>query len=135
MLFSALLLCSLYVNVAPQENVGSFLMYEDQKEVLFEGEDTGKYLNFLTLKQKIHNKVKTFKDVTICFRFNLISYRGESRGSMIMDGYTKNYVEFYQNKEEGQRGMHQSECFLLLILFHPVTVSLLWTLILICWMM
>ena len=114
MLFLVLILCSLYVDVAPQENVGSLLMYEDQKEVLFEGEETGKYLNFLTLKRKIHDKVRTLKDVTICFRFNLISYRGESRGSMIMDGYTKNYVEFFQNKEAGTKRNASERMFFVL---------------------
>ena len=113
------------MDVAPQETVGSLLMYEDQKEVLFMWSEIEKYLNFLTLKQKVHKKVKSFKDVTICFRFNVISYRtGESKWSTIMEGYTKNFVEFYQNKEEGIKRNSSEHIWIFSTLVHQVTAHL-----------
>ena len=72
-------------------------MFEDQKEDLpFEYTDANlmKYFNFLTLNRKVHSELKKFKDITVCFRFNLLSYRGESRASLLLYGYTKNHVEF-----------------------------------------
>ena len=77
--------------VRTQEIVSSLLLYEDQKDVVFE--ENGKSFNFLTLKRKMHEERKHFKDVTFCYRFNFLSYIDETRTSNIVFGYRDNYVE------------------------------------------
>ena len=84
-----------------QESIGTLLLYEDQKEVPFE--DINKNWNFLTLKEQLYKEKKTFQDVTICFRFNLLSYRGESKTNMLIHAYSENWVEYVKNEVTGQK--------------------------------
>ena len=37
--------------------------------------------NFLTINRKIHEKRKNFEDFTMCWRFNILSYRGVDKAS------------------------------------------------------
>jgi hypothetical protein len=78
MLMLLLLFCELGIVLA-QETPTAILLYEDQKEMKI---DRSNEFNFLTLKEKIHQETKKFEDFTMCFRFNLLSYRGESRASV-----------------------------------------------------
>ena len=94
-----IILFCLLAKAPSQENVGSLLMYEDQKAP-YESSQVAKYYNFLTLKRKIHQEVKKFKDITVCFRFNLLSYRGEAQASGFMYAYTKNHVTFLRGLTE-----------------------------------
>ena len=55
---------------------------------------TGKYFNFLTLKEKIHKEIKHFEDVTFCYRFNFLSFIAYNKRSAIFLARTPNYVEF-----------------------------------------
>ena len=52
------------------EDIDALLLYEDQQDlqVLKENE------NFLTLKRNIHQDIKNFKDFSICFRINFLSF-------------------------------------------------------------
>ena len=95
-----ILFCSLLTQAHSQENVRALLVNENQKEG-FSGMKRREYYNFLTLKRKIHQDVKKFKDIAVCFRFNLLSYRGESRSSDIIVGQTSNHVEFMSGNREG----------------------------------
>ena len=93
-------LCCLVAQVPSQETIMSLLMYEDQKGMAYDWADFWTYFNFLTLKRKIHEDVKKFKDITVCFRFNLLSYRGEARSSNLIAGYSKNHVEFLRGLDK-----------------------------------
>ena len=59
-----------------QDTIPSFLLYEDRTEIDL---NNGNEVNFLTLKKDMHKEVKRFKDFTLCFRLNFLSY-GESEG-------------------------------------------------------
>ena len=52
----------------------TFLFYEDQ-EFRFDWGDQENTFNFLTLKKKMFEERKSFDDITVCFRFNLLSYK------------------------------------------------------------
>ena len=62
--------------VQAQDTIPSFLLYEDRTEI---DPQDGNEVNFLTLKKEIHKEVKRFKDFTLCFRLNFLSY-GDSEG-------------------------------------------------------
>ena len=93
-----ILVCALSSTWA-QESMGTLLLYEDQKEVPLE--DINENWNFLTLKEQIHKEKKTFQDVTVCFRFNLLSYRGESKTNFLIHAYADNYREYVKNTVTG----------------------------------
>ena len=58
--------------VFSQEYVETFLFNEEQGDVVSSNLD--ETLNFLTLKRKIHQENKEFKDFSICFRLNFLSH-------------------------------------------------------------
>ena len=53
--------------ISNAEDIDALLLYEDL-QVLKENE------NFLTLKRNIHQDIKNFKDFSICFRINFLSF-------------------------------------------------------------
>lgn len=67
-------------SVGLAEQMKGFLFYEDQKEDI-----CGSFAcqNFLTLKKQIHATEKKMEDFTVCFRFNLLSYRAKNKESYL----------------------------------------------------
>ena len=73
-----------------------FLFYEDQKEDIcgsFECQ------NFLTLKRQIHATEKKMEDFTVCFRFNLLSYRAKNKESALFAAGTDKRIMDTSGKE------------------------------------
>ena len=56
-----LLLLYILLAVKAQEEYGSLLLYEDQKDIRID--DVGKNMNFLTPRRKIHEKEKKFTEI------------------------------------------------------------------------
>ena len=65
-----------------------FLLYEDQKEQICQ---SMKCWNALTFKKKIYEKEKSMEDFTLCFRINLLSYRGKGLWHSILRAKTNKY--------------------------------------------
>ena len=74
-----LFLLLMFASALAQETYTALLLYEDQKELGIE--DCPNCLNFLTLDKKVHDTRKSFDDFTVCFRFNLLSFRGDGKMS------------------------------------------------------
>ena len=86
-----------------QETVKAFLLYEDQKENICNSLNCW---NALTLKKKLFEAEKAMKDFTLCFRMNLLSYRGKGTTHTIFRAKTDKYV---LNKDMGRKwttGVH-----------------------------
>ena len=69
------------------ETIKGMLLYEDQKENICNSWDCW---NALTLKNKHYEMEKKMDDFTVCFRINLLSYRGK--------GYPHNLLRARTNK-------------------------------------
>ena len=63
------------------EKMKVFVLYEDQKPDIC---NSMKCWNVLTLKKKIYKSEKSMKDFTLCFRMNLLSYRGKGKDDNIL---------------------------------------------------
>ena len=71
------------------EKIKGLLLYEDQKEEICTSMDCW---NALTLKKKIYETEKIMKDFTLCFRLNLLSYRGKAKNHNLLRAKTNKYV-------------------------------------------
>ena len=78
-----------FSSLANAESMKGFLLYEDQKQDIC---NKPQCWNSLTLKKKMYKTEKSMKDFTICFRINLLSYRGKSREHAIFSAKSNKYV-------------------------------------------
>ena len=80
-----------------------FLLYEDQKQDIC---NKPQCWNSLTLKKKMYKTEKSMKDFTICFRINLLSYRGKGREHTIFSAKTNKYVTNASSNLNWTTGFH-----------------------------
>ena len=77
-----------------QQKIKGMLLYEDQKETVCTSKDCW---NALTMKKKLYETEKSMKDFTICFRANLLSYRGKAYDHNFLRAKTNKHI---LNKEK-----------------------------------
>ena len=102
-LFPALFLILVQVHLFEAERLNAFLLFEDQEQDVC---TSRKCMNFLTLKKKMYEKEKTMEDFTICFRLNLLSYRGKDTIHHILRAKTTKYAKNMPENREWMTGYH-----------------------------
>ena len=85
------------------EKMKGFLLYEDQKPDIC---NSMKCWNVLTLKKKMYETEKSMKDFTLCFRMNLLSYRGKGKDHNILRAKTTKYVRNKDMNLDWTTGFH-----------------------------
>ena len=93
MLGRMILIIFLILENVTSEKMSGLLLYEDQKEEICNSMDCW---NALTLKNKLYESEKSMEDFTLCFRFNLLSYRGKEKVHTILRAKTNMY-KLYEN--------------------------------------
>ena len=90
--------------VGGAEKMKGFLLYEDQKQDICS--NSKDCWNALTLKKKLYEKEKSMDDFTLCFRMNLLSYRGKGTGHNILRAKTSKYVTNKDMNRDWTTGFH-----------------------------
>ena len=92
-----------WCTVGSAEKMEGFLLYEDQKQDICNSKDCW---NVLTLKKKMYEKEKSMNDFTLCFRMNLLSYRGKGKVHTILRAKTNKYVTNKNMNKDWTTGFH-----------------------------
>ena len=92
--------------VGEAEKMKGFLFYEDQRQHICNS--IPHCWNALTLKEKKYEKEKSMEDFTICFRINLLSYRGKGLNHGIFKGKSNKFFTNKYERKDWSTGFHFS---------------------------
>ena len=90
--------------VGEAEKMKGFLLYEDQRQEICTS--INDCWNALTLKKKIYEKEISMEDFTLCFRINLLSYRGKGLDHHIFRAKTNKFVTNKERNKDWSTGFH-----------------------------
>ena len=85
------------------EKMKGFLLYEDQKQNICNSQ---KCWNALTLKKKMYEEEKSMEDFTLCYRINLLSYRGKGMQQHLFRAKSDKWVKNAGTEQEWTTGFH-----------------------------
>ena len=103
MIKEVLLFSIFFLFWADSEKLRGLLLYENQKKEVCKDM---KCWNALTLKKKLYKTDRRMDDFTVCFRLNLLSYRGKGKTHNILQAKTNKYVYDERMNHSWTTGFH-----------------------------